>query len=69
MGFWRIPYSPEIIFNCDDCGEENDTGEADFQTALQMIKDEGWAVEHHPDGWKHFCPECVSAMYGRMRRA
>lgn len=69
MGFWRIPYAPEIIFNCDDCGEELDTGEEDFQAALQMIKGEGWSVEKHPDGWKHFCPECVEAMYGKMRLA
>jgi hypothetical protein len=63
MGFWRIPFSDEMIFNCSQCNEELDTAEGDFHAALAMIKNEGWSVEKHPDGWKHFCPECAESMY------
>lgn len=67
MGFWRL--DNEMVFNCSQCNDEFDTRESDFKAALQMIKDEGWSVEKHPDGWKHFCPKCANEMYEKMRHA
>ena len=47
-----------IIFVCDDCGDDFDTGEYDFQAAYQMVKDCEWVARKEDDKWVHYCGDC-----------
>jgi transcriptional regulator NrdR family protein len=51
-----------IIFECDECGEEFDTQETDFQTALNIFRNdsegEKWTISQDEKGvWAHYCPD------------
>lgn len=47
-----------LTFCCDNCGEVNDTGERDWNAALEEVKGEGWTIRKRGDDWQHFCPDC-----------
>lgn len=45
------------IFECDECGEQHDSGEDDFFEALKQYKEDGWIVFKDDFGaWQHRCP-------------
>lgn len=49
----------KIAFECDGCGDEEDTGWADFADALEHIRSLGWIAVKDGDTWLHFCSrEC-----------
>lgn len=54
----RWGFNGEITFECDDCGEEIHTGEEDFQTALKVMKAEGWKSVNTNGEWHNLCPVC-----------
>lgn len=56
MSFDR--YANEIVFNCDNCSDTNDTGEIEFNVALAAVKRDGWKVKHYRKEWCHYCPKC-----------
>lgn len=50
-----------IIFQCDGCGDEEDTGLTDFHDALDHIRSAGWVTRKDGDEWLHFCSrECAN---------
>lgn len=51
-------FDGEITFECDQCGEELCTEEADFHAALNKMKAEGWKSEKSGADWEHTCPGC-----------
>lgn len=55
MGFFRIPPDPEIIFICQVCPVEFDTGEKDWATALKKVQAEGWETGKDNNGYYHLC--------------
>lgn len=54
----RWGFDGEITFECDSCGEEIHTDEADFQSALAVMKAEGWTSKKTGADWEHICPDC-----------
>ena len=48
-----------VAFYCDNCGDDFETGERDFSTALTLIKEAGWEVRRTGiDDWEHWCLLC-----------
>lgn len=48
-----------VIVSCDNCGDELDTCETDFRTAVDILRRNGWASTQNANGgWKHFCTVC-----------
>ena len=56
----RFGFNGEITFECDSCGEEIHTDEADFQSALAVMKAEGWTSKKVGGDWEHTCPGCAA---------
>lgn len=50
----------KVVFTCDECGDDLETGEGDFLAALQFMKEEGWQTVRNADDteWVHICNEC-----------
>lgn len=48
----------EIYFECDAkrCAEALPTDCADFESALEQLKEEGWEYRKVGNEWQHFCP-------------
>ena len=46
-----------VVFECDACGEELETGERDFDDARDQLKREGWIVRRAGNRWLHFCTD------------
>ena len=48
-----------IVFTCDECDEELDTGETEFHDALAAKKAEGWTSRKDGDNeWMDVCDQC-----------
>jgi predicted RNA-binding Zn-ribbon protein involved in translation (DUF1610 family) len=47
-----------IVFECDTCGETLETEQADFHSALNMAKRQGWRTRKFEEVWAHACPNC-----------
>jgi Fe2+ or Zn2+ uptake regulation protein len=47
-----------VAFECDSCGDMFDTDHRDFREALDMLKDNDWAVRNCDGTWVHVCPDC-----------
>jgi len=48
-----------IIFACDLCDSEIDTGETNFADAIQIKKDENWGSRKDENGeWMDICSDC-----------
>lgn len=46
-------------FECDGCADILETDERDFQTALDVLKSEGWRAIKGKDGeFEHKCSRC-----------
>ena len=54
---WR---NRTLTVECDDCGEEIDTGAFDFIDGIETAKEAGWIVLKVDGDWQHNCPECKS---------
>lgn len=54
-GLWG--FNNEITFTCDakGCGAELHTDEADFRSALDKMKADGWKAKNVGGDWEHFC--------------
>lgn len=48
-----------IVFECDGCGDEIDTGEKQFDAALEAFKldpeGQNWLSINTTGDWEHFC--------------
>lgn len=48
-----------IIFVCDGCDDDLDTGTAEWDEAMEEFRAEGWRAIKGSDGeWTHRCPSC-----------
>lgn len=49
-----------IIWECDECGTELNSGTDDFTDARAVLKKEGWvtAKDEESGEWEHHCPQC-----------
>lgn len=54
-----------IVFICDACDADLDTGEEDFDGALGRMREAGWVSRKEPNPyhgppevWQHYCDEC-----------
>lgn len=52
--------SGEVIFECDECGEEYPGGTLSFQEVVDELKADGWRIrkDEETGEWTHECPEC-----------
>lgn len=48
----------DVVFECDGCGEVLETDTADFGSALNMLKREGWRARKFDNVWQHYCGAC-----------
>ncbi len=54
----------EVVFECDECGEELETDCRDFDAALQQLRDSGWKASRLRIAggdwreWNHYCLVC-----------
>ncbi len=54
------------IFACDICGKTLETDQADFNTAINMMKREGWQARKIGKDWVHGCNGCGNPVRGEM---
>ena len=48
-----------IVFICDICGDDFDSGETEFHDAIQAKKDENWGSRKDENGeWMDICSDC-----------
>lgn len=49
----------EVYFECDGrrCAEVCVTECTEFESALIIMKEEGWTVRKIGNDWKHYCPD------------
>jgi hypothetical protein len=47
------------VFECDTCGDNLETGEADFSEAWVQARSEGWRAFQVGTEWKHECGDCA----------
>lgn len=52
-----------IVFQCDGkrCPEIFDSGERDFNIALEDFKKTDWTIRNINGEWFHICPDCQEA--------
>ena len=48
----------DIVFQCDSCDEVLETNQADFNSAWNMAKRDGWRAKKIGTEWVHECPNC-----------
>ena len=48
----------DIVFECDTCGEVLESGTADFGSAWNHAKREGWRTRKIGTEWVHACSKC-----------
>jgi hypothetical protein len=48
----------EVIFVCDGCADEEQTGTTSIKHAWEEIKEIGWRREKDGFNWEHFCKDC-----------
>lgn len=48
-----------IVFECDSCDEVLESGQADFNSAWNLAKREGWRARKIGTEWVHECPGCT----------
>ena len=56
----------DIIFECDACGDTLETFQADWSSAWNMAKRDGWRSKKMDNQWEHYCsaPSCKQLSYG-----
>ena len=48
----------DVVFECDSCDEVLETEQADFNSAWNLAKREGWRARKIGADWCHECPHC-----------
>lgn len=48
-----------IVFICDECGDDLNTGTKDWEEAKEIAGDEGWVPIPDGNTWIHCCPDCA----------
>ena len=48
----------DVVFECDGCGEVLETATSNFDSALNMMRREGWRAVCAGNVWSHFCASC-----------
>jgi len=48
----------DITFECDKCATTLETKQADFNSAWNMAKRDGWRAKKIGTVWMHECPNC-----------
>lgn len=63
MSISRNKFDDDVIFMCDECGNEIDTHISDFKSALNHIQQSGW-INKNENGkeWSHYCPSCCDCL-------
>lgn len=51
----------EVVFTCDSCPEDLSSTETNFEQALVILREAGWALRRQHGEWTHECPDCASA--------
>lgn len=54
----RFGFDDEISFECDVCGNELHTETANFDSAREKLRNEGWQTRKRRGDWEHICPGC-----------
>jgi len=49
----------KIVFVCDECQDDLETGETSWFHAREIFKKEGWRTIFEGSGFKHYCPDCT----------
>jgi hypothetical protein len=58
-----------IVFECDSCGENLETGTRDFDVAVAELRFEEWLTVKRKREWLHFCSrECRDDLQQRGSR-
>ena len=48
-----------IVFVCDECGDQLETGAEDFAEALERMREANWTYRKDDVGqWEHYCSVC-----------
>lgn len=62
----------DYIFKCNVCGKTLETGQADFNTAINIMKRQGWKARKIGADWVHCCAGCgmpgERAQFAKMTR-
>jgi hypothetical protein len=48
----------DYLFECDECGDVLETGEADFDDAISFMKQMEWCSRRDGKIWQHRCMGC-----------
>lgn len=48
----------DIVFECDQCSNVLETEQADFNSAWNLAKRQGWHTKKIGTEWVHTCPNC-----------
>jgi len=48
----------DVIFECEGCSDVLETGTGNFDSALNLLRREGWRAVKFGDDWQHYCPRC-----------
>lgn len=48
----------DVVFECDSCDETFETAQADWNSAWNMAKRDGWKARKIGNEWSHTCPAC-----------
>lgn len=56
----------DIIFECDACGDTLETMQADWNSAWNTAKRQGWRSKKMDGAWEHYCGSnsCKQLSYG-----
>jgi hypothetical protein len=52
---WR---NRQAVFECNVCGDMLETGETEFDEALDAMRSEDWRAIMQDGVWEHRCAEC-----------
>jgi ribosomal protein L37AE/L43A len=52
----------KVIFSCNECGDQFETEETDWNTALAVFQNdpvgEQWETINDNGTWEHYCKDC-----------
>jgi hypothetical protein len=63
MNFTDAPqpkWERSIVFVCDECGGQLETGTTSFDEARADLRENAWGYRRVDDKWCHYCENCKS---------
>jgi hypothetical protein len=48
----------DVIFECEGYSDVLETSTGNFDSALNLLRREGWRAVKFGDDWQHYCPRC-----------